>query len=79
MENKGKGTKSSPLIETGLSEVSAEALAVTRGLAVSLGRAISLSVVAGTCHASVEDHALECADAAWTALADKIITFALEA
>lgn len=55
-----------------------EAIEDFREVAVQLGHAIGLSVIAGTCKSSVEDEAIAAADKAWTELADKVIEFAME-
>ena len=61
-----------------LDEAEREAVLAFRELAVKLGRAVSLSLVAALASGGTEDEAIAAADRAWTALADRIIEFALE-
>lgn len=51
-----------------------------RGIAVLLGRALSLTIMAGSLPPgdTNEDRAISAMDGAWEKLADKIIQFALE-
>lgn len=55
-----------------------EAVEFIREFAVEVGRAVSLSMVAATAGPRVEDHAIQSADEAWRAIADKLILFAMQ-
>jgi len=51
-------------------------LGMLREIMVKLGRAISLSVVAGVAGPRIEDHAIQSADEAWRDLADAVYALA---